>query len=99
MSADELIDKEQDTIIKELQSEISALRKDTIETSERRRGWVRAGMVGWFCALITYVVVLHTGIGDGKIKPDIIWSFATGVLVTKILDHYINSGTKTDRVL
>jgi len=99
MAADQLIDKQQDTIIAELQAEIISIRKDTVEMSERRRGWVRAGMVAWFCALITFVVVRHTGIGDGQIKPEIIWSFATGVLVTKILDHYINSDTKKDRVL
>ena len=96
---DELANKKQDIIIAELQAEIHALRKDTIETSEKRRGWVRAGMVGWFCTLISYIVILHTGTADGEIKPEIIWSFATGVLVTKILDHYINTNTKTDRVL
>ena len=99
MSANELIDKQQDETISELKAEITAIKNDAIELSERRRGWVRAGIVVWFCTLITYVVVRYTGNSEGEIKPEIIWSFATGILVTKLLDHYINSGTKTDRVL
>ena len=92
-------DKQQNTMIAELQAEINTLQKNVVETSEKRRGWVRAGMVLWFCALISYVVIRYTGTADGQIKPDIIWSFGTGILVTKLLDHYINSGTKSDRVL
>lgn len=99
MAADELIDKEQDKVIAELKAEIAIMQKNSIETSERRRGWVRASMVAWFCSLITYVVVMYTGNGEGQIKPEIIWSFCTGVLVTKLLDHYINSGTIKDRNL
>ena len=98
MSADEIIDKKQDEIIAELQAELLAIKKDTIETSEKRRGWVRAGIVFWFVLLISYVVVRYTGTADGEIKPEIIWSFATGILVTKLIDHYINQATKSDRV-
>ena len=99
MSADEIIDKKQDEIIAELRADLLAIRRDTIETSEKRRGYVRSGITFWFCALITYVVVKYTGIADGQIKPETIWSFGTGVFVTKILDHYINAVTKNDRVL
>lgn len=99
MSANGSADKKQDEIIEELKAELAILRKNTIEISEKRRGWVRASMVAWFCSLITYVVVMYTGNGEGQIKPEIIWSFCTGVLVTKLLDHYINSGTTKDRNL
>lgn len=99
MAADEITDKRQDEIIFNLQTELASIKKDTIELSERRRGWVRSGITFWFCALITYVVVRYTGGAEGQIKPETIWSFGTGVLVTKILDHYINTITKNDRVL
>ena len=99
MSADELIDKQQNDTIARLQSQLETIQRDAIELSEKRRGWVRVGMIGWFCALISYVVIRYTGVNDGEIKPDIIWSFGTGILVTKLLDHYINSGTKSDRML
>ena len=98
MSADTLIDEEQNKTIAELRSQIAIMNKDVIELSERRRGWVRMGMISWFCSLITYVVVMYTGNGEGQIKPEIIWSFCTGVLVTKLLDHYINPSTVKDRV-
>lgn len=99
ITVDEIRDKRQDEIILGLQAELAAIKKDTVELSERRRGWVRSGITFWFCALITYVVIKYTGGAEGQIKPETIWSFGTGVLVTKILDHYINSVTKNDRVL
>src|SRR3989304_2406541 len=82
MSADEIIDKKQDEIIAELQAELLAIKKDTIETSEKRRGWVRAGIVFWFVLLISYVVVRYTGTADGEIKPE-------GVDLTHFLKHPI----------
>lgn len=97
MTSDE--DVKQNEIIKELEDKIEELNKMQIEYSEVRRGWVRTGIVFWFIGLISYVVIRHTGISDGMIKPDVVWSFGTGVLVTKIMDHYYNVLTKKDRVL
>jgi hypothetical protein len=97
MAADELVDKKQDEVIANLEKQIKTLEAIQIEFSEKRRGWVRMGMVAWFCALLTYVVIKYTGGEAGQIKPEIIWSFGTGVLVTKLLDHYINAGTANDR--
>lgn len=99
MAADENIDKTQNLIIEQLKQEIASLETAQIEFSERRRGYVRAGIIGWICLLISYIVVRYTGIQEGMIKPDVIWSFFTGVFITKMVDHYYNAMTKQDRIL
>lgn len=99
IAADEIIESKKVDIVSNLQKQLSDLENNIVELSERRRGWVRSGITFWFCCLITYVVVKYTGIADGQIRPETIWSFGTGVFVTKILDHYINPMTKKDRVL
>jgi len=58
---------------------------------EYRRGWVRVGILGGFFSLFVYVVVVYTGLDEGMIKPDVLYSFLTGVLVTKLIDHYITA--------
>lgn len=71
-----------------------------INLSEKRRGWVRVGILMCFFAAFGYVIVRFTGSGEGMIKPETLYSYLTGIISGKIIEHYLNAGTfKNDRFL
>lgn len=48
--------------------------------------------------MFTYLIVRHTGLGDGEIKPMVVYSFLTGIIAGKLIDNYLlrdeDKGTK-----
>jgi hypothetical protein len=61
---------------------------------ENLRSYVRIGILVFFAGLISFVVIFHTGTQPGQIKADIIWSFATGVMVSKLIEFYMQDTIK-----
>lgn len=60
------------------------LRQDAI------RMYVRVGIVAAFLAVFIYIIVRYTHPDkEGYIKPTVLYSFLTGVLITKLIDFYI----------
>lgn len=66
---------------------------------EIRRGWVRVGILLAFFSAFGYVIVRFTGLGEGAIKPETVYSYLTGIISGKIIEHYLNVLSKGDRGL
>lgn len=86
--------------IAQLKEQIKTLSRTQIDLSEKRRGWVRVGILGAFFAAFGYVVVKFTGTQEGGIKPETLYSYLTGIISGKIIEHYLNSlSSKSDKFL
>ena len=51
------------------------------------------GIAIYICGIVAYLVVNHTGTEAGQIKPELIYTFFTGVFATKVVD-FVYNGTK-----
>lgn len=71
--------------------------QEPVDLREARRGWVRLGIVACFMGVFIYTIHKYTGMEEGMIKPDVLYSYLTGIISSKIIDHYLNA--KTDRML
>lgn len=94
-----LIDKnaEQDINIETLKTRIAELE---LSLGEKRRGWVRVGILICFFTAFGYMIFKFTGQTEGMIKPETVYSYLTGIISGKIIEHYINADTfKSDRFL
>ncbi len=58
------------------------------------RDWMKIGLCTYVAGIITYLVVEHTGLQESMIKPDLIYTFFTGVFATKIVDWAYSMGVK-----
>jgi hypothetical protein len=59
-----------------------------------QKDWLQIGIAIYIASIIAYLVVEHTGIEAGQIKPEIVYTFFTGVFATKIVDFAYKSLTK-----
>ncbi len=58
------------------------------------KDWIQIGIATYVAGIIAYLIVVHTGIKPGQIKPDLIYTFFTGVFATKIVDFAYKTITK-----
>lgn len=56
---------------------------------EKLRSYIRAGILIYFCGLLAYVVGKYTGKETDDIKPMTVFAFATGVIVSKLIENYM----------
>ena len=56
---------------------------------EKLRTYVRITILYFFFALLFYVVIRYTGTGQDDIKPMTIFSFVSGVIVSKLIEFYV----------
>ena len=60
------------------------------------RDWMQIGIAVYVAGMIAYLVVAHTGIDDGQIKPEIIYTAFLSIFATKIVDFIYNHVKKKD---
>jgi hypothetical protein len=48
--------------------------------------WMKIGIAVWIAGIITYLVVMHTGTGEGKIEPETVYVAFLAIFATKIVD-------------
>ncbi len=57
---------------------------------ERLRAYMRGGIVIAFMAGLGYMLLGHTGIEEGQIKPETAWSWFTGVVTGTLIIYYFS---------
>lgn len=50
------------------------------------KDYMKIGIAVWIAGIITYLVVVHTGIKDGLIRPDLVYTAFLSIFATKIVD-------------
>ncbi len=63
---------------------------------EKLRAYVRIGILIGFFGLFIFTIAIHTGVADGEIPPETVYSFLTGILVTKLIDFYMIAEPKKE---
>ncbi len=61
---------------------------------KEHKDWIQIGIALYVASIIAYLVVFKTGIEEGLIKPDIVYTFFTGVFATKIVDFAYKGNIK-----
>jgi len=61
-----------------------------------QKDYLQIGIAVYMAGIIGYLVVAHTGIEAGQIKPDLIYTFFTGVFAAKIVDFAYKTITKKE---
>jgi hypothetical protein len=61
---------------------------------KEHKDWIQIGIACYVAGIIAYLVVTKTGTAEGMIKPDIVYTFFTGVFATKIVDFAYKAITK-----
>lgn len=56
---------------------------------ENVRMYVRTGIVCVFFGIFIYIIARYIGFKEGEIKPMVLYSFLTGILVTKVIEFYM----------
>jgi heme/copper-type cytochrome/quinol oxidase subunit 2 len=50
------------------------------------KDWMQVGIFMFVAGMIAYLVVMHTGQGEGQVKADIVWTAFISIFATKIID-------------
>ena len=50
------------------------------------KDWMKVGIAVYVGGMIGYLVVIHTGIQEGQIKPEIVYTAFLSIFATKIVD-------------
>lgn len=58
------------------------------------KDWMQIGVAIFVAGMIAYLVVAHTGIKDGQIKPEIVYTAFVSIFATKIVDFAFKAITK-----
>jgi len=73
-------------------------KQEESRTHDRRKSimgdhidFMQIGIAVFVSGIITYLIVTHTGLEDGQIKPDMVYAFFTGIFATKIVDFIYKS--------
>lgn len=59
------------------------------ENQKLIRMWARLCIMLFFFMAFFYVILAHTGLKDGQIMPMTLYSFLSGILVSKVIDYYM----------
>ncbi len=55
------------------------------------KDWMKIGVAVYVAGIIAYLIVKHTGMDEGQIKPADVYIFFSGVFATKIVDFAFSS--------
>ena len=66
-------------------------------TIEALRSYVRVFILVAVLTLVGYIMCEHVGTGQGEIKPELVWSYLTGLL-SGIFAYYMNTKENKETV-
>lgn len=61
---------------------------------KEHKDWIQIGIAVYVAGIIAYLVVTHTGLKDGQIKPEIVYTAFLSIFATKIVDFAYKAITK-----
>jgi hypothetical protein len=61
---------------------------------KEHKDWIQIGIAVYVAGIIAYLVVAHTGLKAGQIKPEIVYTAFLSIFATKIVDFAYKAITK-----
>ena len=61
------------------------------------KDWMQIGIAVFIGGMMAYLVVQHSGTGEGQIEPKIIWTALLSIFATKIVDFAYTLKKKSDK--
>jgi hypothetical protein len=61
---------------------------------KEHKDWIQIGIACYVAGIIAYLVVEHTGLETGQIKPEIVYTAFLSIFATKIVDFAYKAITK-----
>lgn len=52
--------------------------------------YVKFFVLVFFCSVLFYLIYFFTGVTEGMIKPEVIYSYLTGIISGKLLSEYFD---------